>query len=218
MLIAFYTSGHGYGHASRDAELMRAVRTLATDMRFVVRTTAPEGLFAGTDGVDVQRAEVDPGIAQIDGLRIDESATARRIAAFHADFDQRVREEASLLRSLQPSIVVGDIPPLAFAAAADAGIRSIAVANFTWDWIYAIYSEIHRLSPQAVPAMREAYASATLALRLPLHGGFESMRTVTRDIPFIARRSTRDPDDVRRILGIPDARPSVLASFRRYVV
>src|SRR5258707_3772905 len=154
MLIAFSTSGHGYGHASRDVELMRAVRKLATDVRFVVRTTAPAWLFASVDGVDVQRAEVDPGMAQIDSLRIDESETARRIAAFHADFDQRVREEASLLRRVQPSVVVGDIPPLAFAAAGHAGIPSIAVANFTWDWIYNIYPEVHRLSPQAAPPTR----------------------------------------------------------------
>lgn len=216
MLIALYTSGHGYGHASRDVELIRAVHRIATGARFVVRTTAPEWLFAGMEGVDIQRAEVDPGVAQIDSLRIDEPETARRIAAFHADFDRRVSEEASLLRRLRPSVVVGDIPPLAFAAAAKAGIPSIAVANFTWDWIYSIYPAVDSLSPEAIPAMRAAYASAMLALRLPLHGGFETMRAVTRDIPFIARRSTRDRRDIRRVLGIADTRPVVLASFGGY--
>ena len=43
--------------------------------------------------------------------------------------------------------------------------------------------------------------AATHALRLPLHGGFEPMAAVTRDIPFIARRSSRDPADTRRALG-----------------
>jgi hypothetical protein len=216
MLIALYTSGHGYGHASRDVELMRAIRRIANGARFVVRTSAPAWLFAGIEGVDVQHKEVDPGMAQIDSLRIDEAETARRVAAFHANFDRRVSEEASLLQRLRPSVVVGDVPPLAFAAAARAGIRSVAVANFTWDWIYGIYPAIDRQSPQAIPTMREAYASATLALRLPLHGGFEPMRAATHDIPFIARRSTRDRRDLRRLLGITDARPVVLASFGGY--
>jgi L-arabinokinase len=39
------------------------------------------------------------------------------------------------------------------------------------------------------------------------------MRPATIDIPFIARRSTRDRSDTRRRLGIGDDRPAVLASF-----
>ena len=34
---------------------------------------------------------------------------------------------------------MGDIPPLAFAAAHAAGLPSVAVANFTWDWVYEDY-------------------------------------------------------------------------------
>src|SRR5258708_36202225 len=37
-----------------------------------------------------------------------------------------------------------------------------------------------------------------------------------RDIPFIARRSTRDPADTRRRLGIAGDRPVVLPSFGGY--
>ena len=67
-----------------------------------------------------------------------------------------------------------------------------------------------------IPAIRRAYATTTHALRLPLHGGFEPMAAVTRDIPFIARRSTRDPADTRRALGLAADRPVVLPSFGAY--
>src|SRR5258708_3247950 len=129
MLIAFYVSGHGYGHASRDAELMRAIGAIAPDTRFVVRTTAPEWLFADVGGVDVQRASVDAGMVQVDSLNIDEDATALEIAAFYADFDRRVDDEAATLDVMRPDVVLGDIPPLAFAAAAKAGVPSVAIAN-----------------------------------------------------------------------------------------
>ena len=39
------------------------------------------------------------------------------------------------------------------------------------------------------------------------------MAAVTSDIPFIARRSTRDPAGTRRLLGVAEDRPFVLASF-----
>src|SRR5436309_1168979 len=115
MQIVFYVSGHGFGHASRDVELIRAMCALRADAGIVVRTAAPD-----------------------------------------------------------------------------------------------------RLAPGVIPAIRHAYASATLALRLPLHGGFEPMAAVTRDIPFIARRSTRDAGDTRRALGLTGDRPAVLPSFGAY--
>jgi hypothetical protein len=216
VVIAFYISGHGYGHASRDAELMRAIRAIEPDARFVARTTAPDFLFADIGHVEVQRTIVDAGMVQIDSLNIDEGATAREIAAFYADFDRRVTDEAATLEVIRPDVVLGDIPPLAFAAAARAGVPSVAVANFTWDWIYSIYPEIERAAPGATTAMRTGYATATMALRLPLHGGFEPMAAVTRDIPFIARRSERDRRETRRMLRIPEGRPAVLPTFGGY--
>ena len=42
------------------------------------------------------------------------------------------------------------------------------------------------------------------------------MAAVTRDIPFIARRSTRDAGDTRRALGLTGDRPAVLPSFGAY--
>ena len=164
----------------------------------------------------MQALEADTGIVQVDSLRLDEEDTARQAARFHATFDRRVAGEADLLRRAHADVVIGDIPPLAFAAAARAGVPSVAVSNFTWDWIYSIYPAFDRLAPDVIPAIRRAYATATHALRLPFHGGFEPMAAVTRDIPFIARRSARDPAETRRALGLDGDRPIVLPSFGAY--
>src|SRR5262249_37652356 len=145
-------------------------------------------------------------------LRLDEDATARAAARFYADFDARAIAEADLLRDHHVDLVVGDVPPLAFAAAERAGLPSIAVTNFTWDWIYSAYEAFPQTAPHAIPPSGRAYATATLALRLPMHGGFETMRTI-REVPLIARRSRRDPADTRRALGVDGSRPLVLVSF-----
>jgi L-arabinokinase len=220
VLIVFYISGHGFGHASRDIEVINALGAARTDMRevqIVARTTVPAWLFGRARGaIDIQPIETDTGLIQIDSLRFDERESARQAAAFYRTFDERVDAEARVLRTARADLVVGDIPPLAFAAARRAGVRSMAIGNFTWDWIYAAYPAFEELAPDVIPAIRTAYGTATRALRLPFHGGFEPMAAVTDDIPLIARRSRRDPADTRRLLGIAGDRPVVLASFGAY--
>jgi hypothetical protein len=215
--IVFYVSGHGFGHASRDVELIDAIAGADRGARFVVRTSAPDWLFARARAtVDVQPLATDTGLVQIDSLRFDEPETVRQAAAFYRSFDERADAEARLLEAAGADLVVGDIPPLAFAAAERARVKSLAIGNFTWDWIYGVYPAFESLAPDVIPAIRAAYATATRALRLPFHGGFEPMAAVTDDIPLIARRSRRDRSETRRRLGIGAGRPVVLASFGAY--
>jgi len=215
--IVFYISGHGFGHASRDVELIDAIAAADGGARFVARTTVPDWLFARAGAaIDIQPLATDTGLVQIDSLRFDEEESARQAAAFYCTFNERVDAEARVLKAAGADLVVGDIPPLAFAAAARAGVKSLALGNFTWDWIYGIYPAFEAFAPDVVPTIRAAYATATRALRLPFHGGFEPMAAVAADIPLIARRSRRDPAETRRILGIAAGRPFVLASFGGY--
>ena len=119
------------------------------------------------------------------------------------------------LRELGAGIIVGDIPPLAFAVGASAGIPSIGLGNFTWDWVYADYPRV-RLAPSLLPAIRGAYAKASMALRLPMSGGFESFSNVKRHpvhrAPRVAARAKRSA----RLLKLPADKPFVLASFGGY--
>ena len=111
-------------------------------------------------------------------------------------------------------LAVGDIPPIAAAAACAAGIPSILIGNFTWDWIYEAYRD--RAAPELARDIRRLYRDATVALRLPMAGGFAGLEPITRDIPFIAHRSERTQDEVRGALGLPPRRggkPLVLIAF-----
>jgi L-arabinokinase len=218
VVVVFYISGHGLGHASRDLELIAALTRAASDVRVVVRTSAPRWMFEKHEEIEFHGVEVDTGIAQIDSLLIDDAATARRAADFYREFDRRADEEAAAIEAAGAQLVVGDIPPLAFAAAARAGVPSIALGNFTWDWIYAGYPDFESAAPGVIETIQSAYGAAGRALRLPMHGGFEPMAGVTDDIPLIARRSNRDPGEIRRRLGLTGDRPIVLASFGGYGV
>jgi len=213
-VLVYYISGHGLGHSSRSIEVMRAVGTLDPARRIVVRTSAPRWVFdsAAPEGVEYQLLAADTGVVQQDSLSMDEDATARAAREFDRGFDTLVESEAQWLRRMGAHAVIGDVPALAFAAAERAGIPGVAVANFTWDWIFSIYPAFDRLAPGAIDTIRRAYARTTLALRLPFHGGFETMPSV-RDIPMIARHSARSKQDTRRQLGIAADAVVVLASF-----
>lgn len=215
MSIVFYVSGHGFGHATRSLEVVNHLLERRPDCPVVVRSSVPrwfiERSVRGT--VSVQACQADTGVAQIDSLTLDESETARQAACFYATFDVRAAAEAAELRQLKTALVVGDVPPLAFAAAALAGIPSVAFANFTWDWIYEGYPRFEREAPGVLDVMRRAYAQASLALRLPFHGGFVPMGHQTVDVPLVARRSTRPRQEIRALLDLESDRPVVLASF-----
>ena len=235
MTVVFYISGHGFGHASRDIEVINALLARRQDLRVVVRTTAARWLFERTvrtgvaafaadlqarlkpgpttppSGVEYNGTEVDTGVVQIDSLHLDAAESVRRARDFMATFGERVAREASVLRRIGASLVVADLPPLGIAAAARAGIPAIALGNFTWEWIYADYPD----SDDVVQQIAEAYRSATLALRLPMHGGFAAFDTVV-DVPFVARRATREPQDTRRAFGLPLDERLVLVSFGGY--
>lgn len=214
MSIVFYISGHGFGHASRDIEVLNALLDRRPELPIVVRTPAQRWLFDLTlrHPVQFEPTETDTGIVQIDSLRLDVAESVRRAARFYRDLDERAEAEAARLRQADAGLVIADIPPLAFRAAAMAGIPAIALGNFTWDWIYEGYPEMLGEAPGLVPTLRTAYETAALALRLPMHGGFASIRTI-RDIPFVARRSRREPGDVRSALGLPANRRLALLSF-----
>jgi L-arabinokinase len=214
-MIAFYTSGHGFGHASRDIEVINAIRRQRPDVPLIVRSAVPAWLFAvsSRDRLEVESLDTDPGVAQHDSTSIDEEETARRARHFYRDFDAHMTAEMAWLIAHRITLVVADIPPLAIAAAERAGIRSVALANFTWDWIYEGFPHFTSRAPGVIGVIAAAYGKVTHALRLPLHGGFAPMLPVVRDIALVARRSSVGRSAARRALNLPVDRPIVLASF-----
>ena len=197
-------------------EVINAILKQRPEVRIGVRSAAPRWLFDLTvkGRINFSNLETDTGVVQIDSLTLDEADSIRRAASFHADLVTRAASETRMLREIDAGLVVGDIPPLAFAVGASAGIASIAIGNFTWDWIYADYPRT-RLAPTLLPTIRGAYAKASMALRLPMSGGFQTIANV-RDIPFIARHATKSREQVCRALKLPANKPLVLVSFGGY--
>ena len=215
MTIAFYISGHGFGHASRSIEVINALVDRRPGLRIIVRSAVAPWLVRRTvrPGVTLEPAQCDTGVVQFDSLNLDARATLERAREFMATFPDRVAAECAWLSRAGVSLVVADLPPLGIAAASAAGIPGVAFGNFTWDWIYAGYEGGADLADQ----IGRVYEDTTLALRLPMSGGFATMPSVI-DIPFVARRSAREAAEVREALGLPKDERLALVSFGGYGV
>jgi hypothetical protein len=212
-VLVAYVSGHGFGHATRTAEVLRVLREQEPSLPIGVVTAAPEALFraAVPGSFTFRHRECDVGLVQRDALVIDEAETARHFEDFRAGWDAAVDEEAAFLQRAGARLVLGDIPPLAFAAAAAAGVPGVGLANFSWDWIYRHASPRAPALADAAEHCATAYRKASLLLRLPFSGDLSSFPRI-EDVPLVARRPRVPKAESRKRLSL-DGRPAVLLSF-----
>ena len=157
----------------------------------------------------------DTGIVQSSSVEHDDAATVDAALAFYETYAARVDEEAGALRDRRIDLVVGDIPPLAFDVAAALGVPGIAIANFTWDWIYETHPGFAERAPEVIETIRRGYRRATLGLELPFGAGFGVFERVEQ-VPLVARRPTKTRAVTRAHFGVPAARKAALLSFGGY--
>jgi hypothetical protein len=212
-VIAAYVSGHGFGHCVRTAAILGEVRALEPDLPIAVVTAGPERVFRRAVGSGLRfRAETtDVGLVQQGALVIDTAATADACEAYARDLPSRVEREAAWLREQNVRLVLADVPPLAFLAAARAGIPAIASTNFSWDWIYRHLARYEPRLHAAADAAREAYAQARLLLQHPFAGDLSAFPR-RQPVPLVTRRVAVSREDARRRLGL-GPEPAVLLSF-----
>jgi L-arabinokinase len=216
--VVFYISGHGYGHAVRMSEVIRALAALAPECTVAVRCGASgdalRHIFAGI--AQVEPARLDSGVVEENGaLSIDAPATVRRLSQLLRDRQQIIAREVDLLRQQRPALLVADIPYLAGDIAAAAGVPCIGIANFTWDWIYEPYLAAHPERQQLLDIIRGGYGRMQSLLRLPLSHVMSGFQRVV-DMPLVARHPRQGADDVHRRLGLDprDSRTRVLLAMR----
>jgi L-arabinokinase len=217
--VAFYISGHGFGHASRQIEIINAFARRRPDVAIFLRTAVTRWLLDRTivPPFEIDDRPCDSGIVQIDSLHLDPAASIAQADAFYRTLDARVEAEAALLKAHGVVLAIVDAPPLGCAAAARAGVPSFVVSNFTWDWIYEGYAEHLAAAPALIPTIQAAYGQASGAWRLPMYGGFETFAaSELTDTPFVARHATRTPEETRARVGLPLDRKLALPSFGGY--
>jgi hypothetical protein len=208
--ILYYITGHGYGHAVRSSQVIRALEEARPGAPIHVRTTAPNWLFPGT--VQYSRQSIDVGIVQHDSLEMDLETTVQECRALLSGVRRLVAQELAFVRKYDVRLIVGDIPALAFEIASQASIPALAVTNFSWDAIYESYKDEHPGFAPIIDQMKEAYAKAAVALTLPYPCDMDVFAR-REPIPWIARVSSLQKIAARNLFSLPQSANLVLLSF-----
>ena len=157
--IGYVISGHGFGHATRAIAVMQAL-SRCTEVHFTILTSAPAWLFNSSlpSAPLVHPMTTDVGLVQRSALSEDLPATRAALEQIHPFSEHLLDHAATLLKGCD--LVLCDIAPLGIAAAKRAGIPSVLVENFTWDWIYLGYlAQCPALSGQ-IDYLRDLFARA----------------------------------------------------------
>ena len=212
--IRAYVSAHGFGHATRVMAVLRMLARLEPRTVVQIRSAAPAQLFLCAMPLPLEIAYQvnDIGVIQSDGLTLEGAATLRRYADFLEHRDELLAREAVSLRACEVDLIFGDIPPFASALGPLSGIKTLAMGNFDWDWIYGEWIAEVEGGERIVESIRRDYAATDLLLRLPFH---DSMAAFPRqeDVPLVGRRAQASTTETRRRAGIPADAPAVLLSF-----
>ncbi|KAJ6673829.1 hypothetical protein OIU85_012800 [Salix viminalis] len=139
LVFTYYVTGHGFGHATRVVEVVRNLILAGHDVHVV--TGAPDFVFTSeiqSPRLFIRKVLLDCGAVQADALTVDRLASLEK----YSETAVKPREsilatEIEWLNSIKADLVVSDVVPVVCRAAADAGIRSVCVTNFSWDFIYA---------------------------------------------------------------------------------
>lgn len=212
MTLVVYVSGHGFGHASRVAEVVRALRGQTA---VHVRSEAPHWFFTRANPeVECSAAPIDVGILQPNGLELDLAGSLLAHERFIDGWESALRREVEFLHAVRATMLLADIPALAFPAARSLGLPAFGMANFGWDWILEAHVPAEPRWGPIVARYRDAYALADGLYRLPFHGEFPAFLEIV-DVPLVVQSATLERGRTLRMLGIDDsdARPLVLVSF-----
>ncbi|XP_030943854.1 L-arabinokinase-like isoform X3 [Quercus lobata] len=215
LVFAYYVSGHGFGHATRVVEVVRHLIRAGHDVHMV--TGAPDFVFTSeiqSPRLLFRKVVLDCGAVQADALTVDPIASLEKYSQMSVLPRASVlATEVQWLNSIKADLVISDVVPIACRAAADAGIRSVCVTNFSWDFIYAEYVMVAGSHYRSVlQQIAEDYSHSEFVIRLPGYSPMPAFRGVI-DVPLVVRRLHKSREEVRKDLGVLDDVKLVIFNF-----
>lgn len=201
--ILFYISGHGFGHTLRMIEVIKQLYHSRDNIYCIVKTTSPKWLFdlSINYSFDYFSFKGDIGVIQKDSLNLDKLKTLKEYAELLKIKEILVSNETHYVEKNKISVIVGDIPPIAFDISQRANIPGIAIGNFSWDWIYRDYAEEFPQYQFLIEEIESSYSKANLLLRLPFYGDM-SIFSRKEDISLIVRNSELSKDEIIKRLEL----------------
>ncbi len=210
--ICYFVSPHGFGHATRAAAVICALQKAEPNLEVIVITTVPRKLFdqSVVRPVSYFRYMSDVGLVQSTPLEEDLPATMRLLDEMLPFETGMVRDLVERLSAWDCELIVCDIAPLGIAVAREAGVPSLLIENFTWDWIYNEYVQEVPDIVRHVEYLETLFDKADFRIRAqPVCGN----RVCDLIVKPIFRSPRRSAPQVREKLGITNSAKLVLVTM-----
>ncbi len=200
--IAYFISGHGYGHGVRSTTLINAM-----PKQWNVKIySSLEGAFFKREikrPFEYQNIELDCGAIQKDNQSVEEELSLITYGKINGNRNALIERIQNFLKEDKINLVLGDIPPLCFQAARNLGIISIALANFTWCDIYEPYLKNFPQYSPLLSQMEEDYNQANASLLLTPHMACRGLLN-RQTMPLLAKGILGNKEEYAAALGIPE--------------
>lgn len=210
--IAYFISPHGFGHAARACAIMQALQEKHHDIEFEIFTLVPEWFFAESHlpQFHYHPVRTDLGLVQQNSLVEDIPATLSELGKFLPFSDRVISSLAQQVSDLGCGLVLCDVAPLGIAVAKVAGLPSILIENFTWDWIYEGYLDTAPGFHPHISYLAGWFKQADFHIQTtPVCSPGKPNLT----IPPTGRLFYEDPVSVRNRLGLPLNAQAVLITM-----
>jgi hypothetical protein len=210
--VACFVTSHGLGHATRLCAVISALHALQPTLEFEIYTHAPAWVFAESLRLpyNFHPVAADIGLVQRTPIEEDLPETLRQLEKLLPYSPDLLGSLAQELSSLRCELVLCDIAPLGIAVAEKAGLPSVLVENFRWDWIYAGYLEAAPQLQQAIDYLAPLFDRATVYIQTEPVCAPIARAELT--VPPISRAPRLPAHAVRQQLGIPAGMKVVLVT------
>ncbi len=180
--LAYYISGHGYGHAVRSAAVLKK---LSQEFSVHIRTEIPESVFTLQNiNHNYFSLTVDAGCAQHNFIQVDDQTTLKNYSDFNKRSEILYKNERNWLEKNNIRLIICDAPSFPLKLGKELGIPALLLSNFTW---YDIYSKFPYAKnfPSLLQDLKNEYSTATVQILPQCHIENDYIET-KQEIGFIS--------------------------------
>jgi UDP-N-acetylglucosamine:LPS N-acetylglucosamine transferase len=213
--VAYYVSGHGFGHISRSFELIKVLLAHPEILEVHLISTRNSFVKERHSKLFFREAKTDVGMVQNNSISIDVLKTLEELEGFIKNKPTIIESELRYLRHHKIDRIISDSSSLPFLLATKLNIPSFFVGNFTWSSIYSHYSGYDKKFLEHANILSEEYffarAGLILAFSMPID-------CISNQIPVgvVGRKPNLPKAELRKRFGMREDTTYFLLSFGAY--
>jgi hypothetical protein len=209
--IAYFISPHGFGHAARACAVMTALQEIHPPIQFEIYTQVPLWFFQDSlpGAFNYHPLLTDIGLVQTSPFHEDLEQTQEALDNFLPFDPALINRLAEEIKQKHCAQILCDIAPLGIAVAKEAGIPSVLIENFTWDWIYESYLGQAKQLGKPIVYLRHLVASVDYHIQTQPVCRSASVDLTTQPV---SRKPRLSKKEVREKLTLPPDVPVILVS------